>query len=77
MDLIRLFYIMLMFENEYKKNNNPGDPMIQGHKRDTAVLSFCFSFFFFNQRQLDASDIESFIKVTFYPENYTTNNYKL
>lgn len=31
--------------------------------------------FFFNQRQLDACDIQAFTKVTFYPKNYTTSNY--
>lgn len=74
---ITSFYIILMFENVLFPYKNKPTGIIQWHKRDTAGLYLCFSFFFLNQRQLDACDVEAFTKVTFYPKNYTTSNYIL
>lgn len=53
--------------------------IIQRHKRDTAGLkmSCFFLFFFLNQRQLEACDVEAFTKVTFYPRKKKQTKKKL
>lgn len=76
---ISLFYMILMFENhsnhwyqwKIKKTHRNITVAQKGHCRAL------FLFIFFNQRQLDACDVEAFTKVTFYPKNYTTSNYIL
>lgn len=82
-DLIRLFYIILTFENvlyQYKKQTHWNNTVAQkGHCRALFLFLFfpLFFVFFLNQRQLDACDVDAFTKVTFHPKNYTTSNYIL
>lgn len=59
-----MFYIILVSKIWYPYKNDPLE-----HSGTKGTLQGIIIFiFFFNQRQLDACDVEAFRKVTFYPK---------